>query len=193
MPSGHLLRRTSGGRRCTCGWRLHRTRGTGSAAVRATAPMPCKNIRVPERRERKCQDELGRHGSHRVRIVAVRGPRAAAGAHVRRREACRWVRRGRRRAVDPWRIEPGSSSSRARRHAEQALSELHTLEVKDRDAVVVSCSENGQVKLKQTHQIAAGEGVVAAETIRVHRRNAAGRPCGWRLAGHAFRRRPGRP
>jgi uncharacterized membrane protein len=67
--------------------------------------------------------------------------------------------------------------------AEQALSELGTLEVKERDAVVVSCSENGGLELKQAHQVAAGEGVVAGGTVGFIAGMLLGGPVGGALLG----------
>jgi uncharacterized membrane protein len=45
--------------------------------------------------------------------------------------------------------------------ADQALDELRGLEADVRDAVVVARGEGGRLELRQTHQVAAGEGVVA--------------------------------
>jgi uncharacterized membrane protein len=67
--------------------------------------------------------------------------------------------------------------------AEQALSELRTLAVEDRDAVIVTCSENGRVELKQTHQVAPGEGVVAGGTVGFVAGMLLGGPVGGALLG----------
>lgn len=67
--------------------------------------------------------------------------------------------------------------------AEQALAELHKLKTKDRDAVVVACSPNGRVELRQTHQVAAGEGVVAGGTVGFVAGMLLGGPVGGALLG----------
>lgn len=74
-----------------------------------------------------------------------------------------------------------SCSSRAA--AEQALAELRKLDVKDRDAVVVSSSADGRVELQQTHQAAAGEGVVAGGTAGFVAGMLLGGPVGGALLG----------
>ena len=67
--------------------------------------------------------------------------------------------------------------------ADEALSELHKLEIKDRDAVIVRCSERGRIELKQTHQAAAGEGVVAGGTVGFIAGMLLGGPIGGALVG----------
>jgi uncharacterized membrane protein len=67
--------------------------------------------------------------------------------------------------------------------AEDALAELHTLGTKDRDAVVVSSSPKGRIQLKQTHQVAAGEGVVAGGTVGFIAGMLVGGPVGGALLG----------
>ncbi len=67
--------------------------------------------------------------------------------------------------------------------ADEALSELHKLEIKDRDAVVVRCSESGRIEFKQTHQTAAGEGVVAGGTVGFVAGMLLGGPIGGALLG----------
>jgi len=67
--------------------------------------------------------------------------------------------------------------------ADEALSALRKLEVKDSDAVVVVCRENGRVDLKQTHQVAAGEGVVAGGTVGFIAGMLLGGPIGGALLG----------
>ena len=67
--------------------------------------------------------------------------------------------------------------------AEQALAELRKLAVKDRDAVVVTRSVEGRVQLKQTHEVAAGEGVVAGGTVGFVAGMLLGGPVGGALLG----------
>jgi uncharacterized membrane protein len=67
--------------------------------------------------------------------------------------------------------------------AEDALAELHALGTKDRDAVVVSSSPKGRIQLKQTHQVAAGEGVVAGGTVGFIAGMLVGGPVGGALLG----------
>ena len=67
--------------------------------------------------------------------------------------------------------------------ADEALSALRKLGVKDHDAVVVACRENGRIDLKQTHQVAAGEGVVAGGTVGFIAGMLLGGPIGGALLG----------
>ncbi len=67
--------------------------------------------------------------------------------------------------------------------AEEALSELHKLEIKDRDAVIVRRSESGRIEFKQTHEVAAGEGVVAGGTVGFIAGMLLGGPIGGALLG----------
>jgi uncharacterized membrane protein len=67
--------------------------------------------------------------------------------------------------------------------ADEALSELRKLEIKDHDAVVVACTENGRIELRQTHQVAAGEGVVAGGTVGFIAGMLLGGPIGGALLG----------
>lgn len=67
--------------------------------------------------------------------------------------------------------------------ADDALSALRKLEIKDSDAVVVACRENGRIDLKQTHQVAAGEGVVAGGTVGFIAGMLLGGPIGGALLG----------
>jgi uncharacterized membrane protein len=67
--------------------------------------------------------------------------------------------------------------------AEEALAELHKLGTKDRDAVVVASSPKGRIQLKQTHQVAAGEGVVAGGTVGFIAGMLLGGPVGGALLG----------
>ena len=67
--------------------------------------------------------------------------------------------------------------------AEEALAELHKLGIKDQDAVVVSSSPKGRIQLKQTHQVAPGEGVVAGGTVGFIAGMLLGGPVGGALLG----------
>jgi uncharacterized membrane protein len=86
-----------------------------------------------------------------------------------------------RLVADQTRLVVVSCSSLAT--AEQALAELRKLGTKDRDAVVVSSSPHGRVQLKQTHQVAAGEGVVAGGTVGFVAGMLLGGPVGGALLG----------
>jgi uncharacterized membrane protein len=83
--------------------------------------------------------------------------------------------------ADPTRLVVVSCSSLD--VADDALSALRKLDVKDRDAVVVVCRENGRIDLKQTHQVAAGEGVVAGGTVGFIAGMLLGGPIGGALLG----------
>jgi uncharacterized membrane protein len=74
-------------------------------------------------------------------------------------------------------------SCSARATAEQALAELRKLDAKQRDAVVVSRSTNGDLELHQTRQVAAGEGVVAGGTVGFVAGMLLGGPIGAALLG----------
>jgi uncharacterized membrane protein len=67
--------------------------------------------------------------------------------------------------------------------ADEALSALRKLDLKDHDAVVVVCREDGRIDLKQTHQVAAGEGVVAGGTVGFIAGMLLGGPIGGALLG----------
>jgi uncharacterized membrane protein len=67
--------------------------------------------------------------------------------------------------------------------ADEALSRLGALEVAERDAVVVSRTENGRIELKQSHQVAPGEGVVAGGTVGFIAGMLLGGPVGGALLG----------
>jgi uncharacterized membrane protein len=67
--------------------------------------------------------------------------------------------------------------------AERALAELANLEAVVRDAVVVLRAEDGRVELQQTHQVAAGEGVVAGGTVGFVAGMLLGGPVGGALLG----------
>lgn len=67
--------------------------------------------------------------------------------------------------------------------AERALDGLLSLDVRVRDAVVVARAENGRIELRQTHQVAAGEGVVAGGTVGFVAGMLLGGPIGGALLG----------
>ena len=64
--------------------------------------------------------------------------------------------------ADPKRLVVVSCASLSA--AEAAQDELRALDVKLRDSAIVVAREKGRVELRQTHQVAAGEGVVAGGT-----------------------------
>jgi uncharacterized membrane protein len=82
---------------------------------------------------------------------------------------------------DQTRLVVVSCPSRAT--AEQALAELHKLDAKECDAVVVTRSTDGRVELQQTRQVAAGEGVVAGGTVGFVAGMLLGGPIGGALLG----------
>jgi uncharacterized membrane protein len=67
--------------------------------------------------------------------------------------------------------------------ADEALARVHELGTNDRDAVVVSASPKGRIQLKQTHQVAAGEGLVAGGTVGFIAGMLLGGPVGGALLG----------
>ena len=67
--------------------------------------------------------------------------------------------------------------------AEQALAALRTLDTKEHDAVIVARLANGRLELKQSHQIAAAEGVVAGGTVGFIAGMLLGGPVGGALLG----------
>jgi uncharacterized membrane protein len=83
--------------------------------------------------------------------------------------------------ADPPRLVVVSCSSLAA--TDEALAELRKLEIEDRDAVVVSRTERGRIELRQTHQVAAGEGVVAGGTVGFIAGMLLGGPIGGALLG----------
>jgi len=83
--------------------------------------------------------------------------------------------------ADETRLVVVSCSSRAA--AEQALDKLRELDAKFRDAVVVARAENGQLDLHQTHQVAAGEGIVAGGAVGFVAGMLLGGPIGGALLG----------
>ena len=74
-------------------------------------------------------------------------------------------------------------SCASRTEAEQALDALGELDAEIADSVVVTRLENGRVELHQTHQIAAGEGVVAGGTVGFVAGMLLGGPIGGALLG----------
>jgi uncharacterized membrane protein len=83
--------------------------------------------------------------------------------------------------ADPARLVVVSCSSRA--EAERALVALGGLKADVLDAIVVTRSESGRVELRQTHQVAAGEGVVAGGTVGFVAGMLLGGPVGVALLG----------
>jgi uncharacterized membrane protein len=83
--------------------------------------------------------------------------------------------------ADPARLVVVSCSSL--RVAEDAQDELRAHEAEIRDAAIVVARENGRVELRQTHQIAAGEGVIAGGTVGFIAGMLLGGPIGGALLG----------
>jgi uncharacterized membrane protein len=83
--------------------------------------------------------------------------------------------------ADPARLVVVSCVSRA--EAERALDALRERAVKLLDAAVVTRLESGRVELHQTHQVAAGEGVVAGGTVGFVAGMLLGGPIGGALLG----------
>jgi len=93
-----------------------------------------------------------------------------------------WRSGGNLRGVaDPARLVVVSCASRA--EAERALAALDGLKADVLDAAVVTRSESGRVDLRQTHQVAAGEGVVAGGTVGFVAGMLLGGPVGGALLG----------
>jgi uncharacterized membrane protein len=67
--------------------------------------------------------------------------------------------------------------------AESALADLRSLDARVRDATVVARNDNGRIELRQTHQVAAGEGVVAGGTVGFVAGMLLGGPVGGALLG----------
>jgi uncharacterized membrane protein len=74
-------------------------------------------------------------------------------------------------------------SCASRSEAEHALAALRELGVKPRDAAVVTRAGGGRVELHQTHQVAAGEGVVAGGAVGFVAGMLLGGPVGGALLG----------
>jgi uncharacterized membrane protein len=83
--------------------------------------------------------------------------------------------------ADPTRLVVVSCVSRA--EAERALDALRARDAKVVDAAIVTRLENGRVELHQTHQVAAGEGVVAGGTVGFVAGMLLGGPIGGALLG----------
>jgi uncharacterized membrane protein len=83
--------------------------------------------------------------------------------------------------ADPARLVVVSCSSRE--EAEQALAALRESGAKVADSAVVTLLGNGRIELHQTHQVAAGEGVVAGGTIGFVAGMLLGGPVGGALLG----------
>jgi uncharacterized membrane protein len=67
--------------------------------------------------------------------------------------------------------------------ADRALEAIRELEAEILDAAVVTRSESGRVELRQAHQVAAGEGVVAGGTVGFVAGMLLGGPIGGALLG----------
>ncbi|HEY7422119.1 MAG TPA: DUF1269 domain-containing protein [Gaiellaceae bacterium] len=83
--------------------------------------------------------------------------------------------------ADPDRLVVVACASRA--EAERALDALQELDLATLDAAVVTRLESGRVELHQTHQVAAGEGVVAGGTVGFVAGMLLGGPIGGALLG----------
>jgi uncharacterized membrane protein len=83
--------------------------------------------------------------------------------------------------ADPDRLVVVLCASRA--EAERALGALGELRAAIRDAAIVTRLEDGRVELHQTHQIAAGEGVVAGGVVGFVAGMLLGGPVGGALLG----------
>jgi uncharacterized membrane protein len=83
--------------------------------------------------------------------------------------------------ADPDRLVVVSCASQA--EADRALGALGDLKSEVLDSVVVTRSESGRVDLRQTRQVAAGEGVVAGGTVGFVVGMLLGGPVGGALVG----------
>jgi uncharacterized membrane protein len=83
--------------------------------------------------------------------------------------------------ADPDRLVVVSCASQA--EADRALGALGDLKSDVHDSVIVTRSEDGRVDLRQTRQVAAGEGVVAGGTIGFVVGMLLGGPVGGALVG----------
>lgn len=81
--------------------------------------------------------------------------------------------------ADPARLVVVSCASRT----ERALDALGALKGAIRDAAIVTRLDSGRVELHQTHQVAAGEGVVAGGTVGFVAGMLLGGPIGGALLG----------
>jgi uncharacterized membrane protein len=141
--------------------------------------------RTRERGDREHDYELKRHGSHRVRILAAplaEPQQALTSAAVRLAPPLADPVHARVGGVaDPARLVVVSCASLP--DAERALDELRGLGVGVRDAAVVARTRSGRLELRQTHQVAAGEGVVAGGTVGFLAGMLLGGPVGAALLG----------
>jgi uncharacterized membrane protein len=83
--------------------------------------------------------------------------------------------------ADPARLVVVSCASRA--EAERAQDALGELKASIHDAAIVTRLESGRLELQQTHQVAAGEGVVAGGTVGFVAGMLLGGPVGGALLG----------
>jgi len=83
--------------------------------------------------------------------------------------------------ADPPRLVVVSCASQA--EADRALGALGAVKADVVDAVVVTRSESGRVELRQTDQVAAGEGIVAGGTVGFVAGMLLGGPVGGALLG----------
>lgn len=83
--------------------------------------------------------------------------------------------------AEPPRLVVVSCASQA--EADRALGALGAVKAEVVDAAVVTRSESGRVDLRQTHQVAAGEGVVAGGTVGFVAGMLLGGPVGGALLG----------
>jgi uncharacterized membrane protein len=83
--------------------------------------------------------------------------------------------------ADPDRLVVVSCATRA--DAERALEAIRGLDTRILDAAVVTRLASGRVELRQTHQVAAGEGVVAGGTVGFVAGMLLGGPIGGALLG----------
>ena len=83
--------------------------------------------------------------------------------------------------ADPPRLVVVSCASQA--EADRALGALAEVKAEVVDAAVVTRSESGRVDLRQAHQVAAGEGVVAGGTVGFVAGMLLGGPVGGALLG----------
>lgn len=83
--------------------------------------------------------------------------------------------------ANPDRLVVVSCASRS--DAERALEAVRELDAAILDAALVTRSDSGRVELRQTHQVAAGEGVVAGGTVGFVAGMLLGGPIGGALLG----------
>ena len=69
------------------------------------------------------------------------------------------------------------------RAAEEALDGVRALDAAVRDSAIVVARDDGRVELRQTHQVAAGEGVIAGGTVGFVAGMLLGGPIGGALLG----------